>query len=523
MTLDAIKATPGYRLLAPVGAMLVLLQFVIPSGNGRQAAAFLLLWIIPGLLWALWLRGASLERLLGGSGLALLLPIMLTLAASYIPGALPRWALALISVAAPAAPLVALAVRPSAWSERPEYPVWSNHHWPPLLLILLLAAALRLVNADYKEFQGDEGVIMVRAAQALSGDEMALLRHQKGPVEILLPLLPWGLGGSINEFWSRAVFVWAGWLVVPAIAVLGARWFKRSAALIVALLFAINGFAIAFSRIVQYQSLVLLWTVLSLIFAHRYRQKGGTLDLILSACFLAAGLVAHYDAILAAPAVAWLIVARWRSDGSGWFRQAIPALVAGGTILALFYVPYVANPTFSSTGSYLLADRIGGLFSLSISDAWRMATFYNSSYYVIILLLLAAAGIAAARRAHDNGAAVLLLATPLLFYTLVVADPRTHVYTIFPGLTLLAGDGAAFIWNKVRVRAVRATGLFLFMLVVAASLLYVYLLFVDVTPERQRTWSENRPPYFPTTWSNRRSLACLAFRTRPAGGWHRRW
>jgi hypothetical protein len=29
---------------------------------------------------------------------------------------------------------------------------------------------------------------------------------------------------------------------------------------------------------------------------------------------------------------------------------------------------------------------------------------------------------------------------------------------------------------------------------------YVYLLFVDVTPERQRHWAENRPSFYPTTW-----------------------
>ncbi len=508
----SIRTKSGYWLLPLVGAVLVLLQFVLPLGSARQGAAFLLLWIIPAMIWALWLQGPPLTRLVGACGLALLIPVVLTLTASYVPGGLPGWTLALIALVTFLLPVCMLAIDPRAKTVELEIPAWSSFQSLALLAIVLLAVILRLINVEYKEFQGDEGVIMVRAAQALAGDEMALLRHQKGPVEILLPLLPWGLGGSINEFWSRGVFIWAGWLVVPAIAALGMRWFNRSAALVAALLFAIGGFSIAFSRIVQYQSLVTLWTLLSLIFAERYWTKGSAVDLILSATFLAGGLLAHYDAILVAPVILWLVIARSRIASRSIIKQIVPALIVGGAILALFYVPYVANPTFSNTGSYLLADRIGGEFlSWSIPEVWRMATFYNSTYYVILLLFLAAVGLGAIRRHRSKIAAILFLATPLLFYTLVVADPRTHVYTIFPALTLLAGVGATFLWSIARTRAMQALGLLTFLLVLGASLGYVYLLFVDVTPERQRTWTEHRPRYFPTTWSEPPQFGLFGF------------
>jgi hypothetical protein len=361
---------------------------------------------------------------------------------------------------------------------------------------------LRLANLDYKEFQGDEGVIMVRAAQALTGDEMALLRHQKGPVEILLAMLPWGLVGSIDELWARAVFAWGGWLVVPAVAFLGRRWFGRPSGLVAALLFAIGGFGIAFSRIVQYQSLVMLWVLLSLIHADRYRRNGASVDLALSASFLSGGLLAHYDAILAAPAVAWLVVARWRRERAGWPRHAALATATGLLLLALFYAPYLASPTLRGTGSYLLQDRVGGtLFSWSFPQAWRMATFYNSTYYVIGLLFLAIVGLAANAKRPARLAATLFLLVPVIFYTLVVADPRTHVYTMFPALALFSGAGATLAWRRLKGQSYRLPGFLLFALFVVASLAYVVLLFVDVEPERQRTWAENRPRYYPTTWS----------------------
>ena len=501
--------------LIAAGLLLLGVQAILPPGNLSQAALFLLLWIFPALLWMQWLPGMTLERFCGGAGLALLAPVLLTLLSSYIPGPLPRWSLALVVLCALFLPYLAVILRPplqtAATEDQPEERPWSRRQLLFLLFILLLAAYLRLANLDYKEFQGDEGVIMMRAAQALLGDEMALLRHQKGPVEILLPLLPWGLGGSIDERWSRVAFTWAGLLVVPALAVLGRRWYGTSSGLLAALLFALGGFSIAFARIVQYQSLVMLWGVLSLIYAHRYFRQENFINLILAAVFLAGGLLAHYDAILVAPAVGWLVIARWRqSHRRQWSAHAAAAAIVGGALLAFFYIPYLANPTIGATGSYLLQDRLGGsLLSWSIPHVWRMATFYNSTYYVILLLILTLLGIVSAKR--HQVAAILFLVVPLVFYTFVVADPRTHIYTIFPGLSIVAGVGAVWFWRRAQTRLLQRVGLALFSLLLAASLLYVYLLFVDVTPERQRTWARNRPAYFPTTWSEPPEFGLFGF------------
>ncbi|MCZ7668408.1 MAG: hypothetical protein M5U34_15050 [Chloroflexi bacterium] len=46
----------------------------------------------------------------------------------------------------------------------------------------------------------------MRAAAMITGDEAEIFLHQKGPVEILLPLSLWTLAGSINEFWARLPF-----------------------------------------------------------------------------------------------------------------------------------------------------------------------------------------------------------------------------------------------------------------------------------------------------------------------------
>jgi hypothetical protein len=96
-----------------------------------------------------------------------------------------------------------------------------------------------------------------------------------------------------------------------------------------------------------------------------------------------------------------------------------------------------------------------------------------------------------------------LLLVPLIFYALIVVDPRTHVYTIVPGAAVLGGLGGAWFARRLRARsgaslaASAAAGWFL----LCAA--YVALLFLQNHPERQRNWSSERPwpALFPVTWS----------------------
>jgi 4-amino-4-deoxy-L-arabinose transferase-like glycosyltransferase len=298
----------------------------------------------------------------------------------------------------------------------------------------------------YKEIQGDEGVILVRAAAALTGDDAELFLHQKGPMEILLPLMTWGVTGAFNEFWARLPFLWAGLLGVAALTLLARRWFNGRVAFIAGLLFAIMGFGIAFSRIIQYQTLVMLWGLLALLTATRYREEGRPLDLYVTAVFLAGGLLAHYDAVLVVPAVGWVLGSGERGVARGeWHvREWVIAGLLGAGVLGLFYAPFALNPNFGRTVRYLLNDRVGteaGLTDWSGTAVWQMMTFYNSTYFIVGLMGLLLVGLWRLWRHREGGSAVLTFLVPALFYVFVVSDPRTHVYTIFPGAIILAAVG----------------------------------------------------------------------------------
>jgi hypothetical protein len=481
--------------------------WVVPTGPIQQLLAFLLLWGWPILTWQPLMPGGETIRWLAAASLPLLLNPLLTLVAHYLPGPLPRGLLLGIAL------LVALL--PLLWEQptRPRFPHGSRQTWLILGGILVLALALRLANMGYKELQGDEGVIMVRAAAALTGDDSELFLHQKGPVEILLPMQVWGLTGAINDFWARLPFTWASLLTVATLMLLARRWFDRSVAWLAGAILAVNGFAVAFARIIQYQSLVMLWGTLALVLATEYRESGNRRALGLAAFFLAGGLLAHYDAVLVVPALAGLVLSRWwatrQPEWRPWFRSAGIGLAT----LALFYLPFVLNPNFGRTFRYLLNDRVGAgeggqWLNWSGAAAWRMMTFYNSTWTILALILLVLVAVVVLSRQRRGLTLFLHLLSPAIFYLVVVVDPRTHVYTLFPAGVIAAAAGSMFLWQKVQSLAVQARRkqiATLVLLVVALfygqALIYTTRLFVLNQPELQRTWAENQPAGYPVTWA----------------------
>jgi hypothetical protein len=482
----------------------VLLSLMSP-GHVQQGTAVLLLFVLPSISWAAQMAGDGWERGVTAISFVLLLHMFVMLLLHYLPGAVPQWGLMVVALV--------VAILPVFWQRTVEHKIHPTPtNW--FIILLVLTTLLRLPAMGYKEIQGDEGIILVRAATALLGDDAQLFLHQKGPVEILFPMLTWGTASPITEFWLRVPFLIAGVLSVIAVMLLARRWFGLWVGLIAGMLYTINGFAIAFSRIMQYQSFVMLWGMLAIFHADRFREEGKGEALGLTAVFLAGGLLAHYDAVLVVPVIVWLTWARLRM--AQWKVWGVSAL-AGLGMVAVFYLPYVRHPNFAKTRDYLLGARLGQTPSDTIvrwsgAEVWQMATFYNSLYFIVGLIGLLLVGLIVLRQ-EKNGriAAILIFAIPLLFYTVIVDDARTHVYTIFPGLIVLAALGAHKLWRRAAQPLSQRLLVGFFVAFWAISAWYVVLLFLDTTPERQRTWAENRPVFYPTTWEEPPQFGLFGF------------
>jgi hypothetical protein len=478
--------------------MILLTWLPVPTGI-RYIAAWVLLWLLPALSWARALPGDRTTRLASGSGLAFAVSGLLTLALHYLPGPFPRGA-ARWTYAVGA--LLPFGVAPAGTKDGRPRPEFARG----VLVALIIAALVRLPNLAYSEFQGDEAVIMSRAAQALEGDDGELFLHQKGPVEVLIPMSLWSLTGTTSEWQVRLPFAFMGCLAVVAIALLADAWFGPQVGTLAGMLAGIAGFLVAFSRIVQYQNVVVAMGCLALLWLTKAVEQQRDAGVLLGAAFTAYGLLAHYDAVLIGPAGLWLLGRYLFTDPARRPRRIRVLAVGvgvGALVLASFYLPFVLNPMFDRTFAYLTAGRIGGdaWFHNSLSSVWRMSVFYNALVYVVGLGLLL---VGAAVLGLGTPAAWLTFVVPFLFYAFVVIDPRTHVYTFYPGAAMLAAGTLAWLGGRVRRCARPWTyGAFAVMaLWYGLSAGYMRVVFLSHSPEYKRTWPESRHPLYPVPFSD---------------------
>ena len=483
------------------------LLLVAPPGPMRSAGALLTL-VLPGLALAeVLLSGASrLLRWTVGAGLGYAFIIGAGLALAYLPNPLSR-----LGILALADGLSLLLVVILLRSRKGTVSHGDGSRLIPLIMILLVAGFFRFASLGYSEFQGDEVKALMPAARVLEGDPNALmLERKKGPAEVLLPLLPWRLAVTTDETSARLPFALAGLGTLVTVFLLGRKLGGSPAGFAATGIAALNGLLIAFSRIVQYQAVVLWMSALAVLCAWEWYERGRTRWVLLAGVFTGIGLLAHYDALAVMPVLAYIALLSFsRSNTSGrrraWWRDVLLGALCMALVIVPFYGPYLLTPQVGTTASYL-DRRIGeGLLKNTIDKFLTYSTFYSSFIYIALTggLILAFMAwrvhsapalrripggrvwvpallvmIAVALMVWPAGltigsidlaplawlliflAAILLpspspvvqgtlcwLAVTFMGYNFLLADPRTHIYGIFLPWSLLAGAALAGLWN----------------------------------------------------------------------------
>ncbi len=391
------------------------LSLLIPSL--QLPGAILLALVLPGWGWANWLlpKRRILPLIVLSLGLSYAITSLGALALHYLPGPLRLWhLLALLNVAAIAGfgfQVSSSGFQVSGFKFRVTKPKTRNLKPETIFtaIIFLLAFFLRFTFLNYSEFQGDESLAMITAAEIIDGHDDTLFLRGKGPGEVLLPAAVWRLSSPITEGAARLPFAIAGMGGILTLYLLAEGWFSKRIALYSAAILAASGFMVGFSRIVQYQTIVLWMSALSLWAIWQWRQNKEGRWAFVSGLFLGVGLLAHYDAILVIPAIGWLFVKaegrRMKDEkqqtasssfillpSSFRFHPSAFALwlTAFLSSALLFYLPYFLDPQIGRTGSYL-EDRIGeGLLKNNLLDFLHFNSFYSSFYYVLIAGLLLA-------------------------------------------------------------------------------------------------------------------------------------
>ena len=322
-------SAPGWRWRSPSLPATCLL-LVAPPGPLRTAGALLTL-VLPGLALAeaLLSNTSRLLRWTVGAGLGYAFIIGAGLALAYLPGPLSRWGVLLLADGLSLL-LIVILLR----SGKRDASHGDGSRLIPLVMILLVAGLFRFASLGYSEFQGDEVKAMMPAARVLAGDPGALmLERKKGPAEILLPMLPWRLAETTDEASARLPFALAGLGTLATVFLLGRKLGGNPAGFAAAGVAALNGLLIAFSRIVQYQAIVLWMSALAVLCAWEWYERGRTRWVLLAGVFTGIGLLAHYDAIAVMPVLAYIALLSFsRMQHLGPATSVVARCAAGRTV-----------------------------------------------------------------------------------------------------------------------------------------------------------------------------------------------
>lgn len=421
-----------------------------------------------------------------------------------------------------------------------------------LLVILAASAPIRLWNLGYSEFQGDEALVLLRTQAVLQGIGDAMIAHRKPPGEILL-YAPFAAGlGVVTEFTARLPFALAGLAGVVAVYRLGQRMFGPRAGLAAALLLALNGYFVAFGRILQYQSVGLLLDALGVLCLYQFARPGQLRRgyAVLGAFLLAGSALTALSAVFLLPVAA---VALWprivgrrrlaRRELAVWLWP-LALLVPGALLLYLIPASQPGMLDLASAWPYL-GPRLGGsrpyfnlermLLSINhyTSSPYLLVTFGVGGIVVLEALFdrarelgqqfgsrragpalapllggldarntTAAALVAGSvallvgtrRRSLAWKLALVWAAGPLFAHLFLVRIPGTHFREIFPGLLLLVGSAAAWLYGRAPSHALRRAAVALGAVFLAASAHYVYVAWIRPWPEYQLQYPAFRHP-----------------------------
>lgn len=298
-----------------------------------------------------------------------------------------------------------------------------------VLLLLVVSAFLRFTQLGYSDFYGDEAKSLYWN-KSVSAQEF-LLNQRKGPVQFVVAWFVEQVTGGFDSQLLRLPFALAGSLAVPVLYLLLRRRFGIYVALLGTFLFSFNGFYIAFSRIVQYQSFLILFGLLGILFADIYLSNKKKIYVTLSGILLGLSFLSHYDAIFFLVAS---VVLYWKSlKKQEWFLFFSSILV----VTIPFYLPYILGGYFlNHTGGYLGRRFVRGAESPS--------TFTYMLYNPWLLALLPFVFAPITFKLKDNKmyrAVLVWFLFALFFFEIVVASPGTHIHNYILPLIILSALG----------------------------------------------------------------------------------
>lgn len=320
-----------------------------------------------------------------------------------------------------------------------------------LALVLLISFILRFYNLGYSNFYGDETKTFYLDKTVTSRE--FFLNQRKGPVQFLVV---WGvekiIGGN-DEFWTRLPFAVAGFGATIAFYFLVKELFNNRIALVSTSLFSLNGFYIAFARTIQYQSFLLLFGLLSILYALYYLksiENSRIFYAVASAIFLGLAYLSHFDAVFFGVAVGFIFIQKLIKNKAVWKEILLYHVTPFFLIIGLFYVPYIVGGYFDThTSDYLGRRLLGNSFAQNLS--WYTFWIYNPT--ILWGFLMSFMFVYFFKQARWKRHLVMVwFLTGFIALEFIFSNPGTHILNYFLPLTILVSIEIIDIYDWISNR-----------------------------------------------------------------------
>lgn len=349
-----------------------------------------------------------------------------------------------------------------------------------LVLVFAALAWLRLAHLGFSDYIPDETTVMDHYKQhGPVLDLVYLAKQRKGPMQWFAVLT--------TNFFHRDVFNELVFRIPFALAnILSILFFykflleytnNKILASSGAFLYGVNGFMVAFGRIVQYQSLNLLFSSISLYLFARFLHEGNAKLCLYGTLFFAFSLLAHWDAVFILPYIIYVFIKQ--RDLKLVFFSGLVTLV----IFMPFFVPFAFFNYFSGEQHQeYFTNRIGLRNELNLAQVRFKNTLYNPFLFFELSTILLAVSLIWVRKYLIFW---VWFVAALAAFAFFVKAPGTHVYNLIVPLVILMSAAFTEVSQLLpRDYKVIPYGLAL----IAGGFLYYqsHLIFVDL--EKQYPW-----------------------------------
>jgi len=372
-------------------------------------------------------------------------------------------------------------------------------HLGILIIIFSVFAFLRFYNLGFSEYIPDETTVVTPVKEHQSISREFLESQRKGPIQFLV-------AGTVslfnvpieNEFIYRVPFALASifGLLFAYLAVLEISN-NKAVATVAVLLLGINGFLVAFGRIVQYQSFNLLFSFAGLYFYAKslrlaLNDKGKIVNITAGLLYMFLSLSSHWDVIFFLPVYCYVFIKFIHINKDK--KLKIRFLLIHLAVFIFLVLPFVwiYLTTFLSSNAHqsYFSGRLGyvGINNQILTSKFSEFLFrnqvYHPLYFLEFLSILAVLGILYFKKSWP---VILWLAFSILVFILFVKKPGTHIYNIYIPLSILAGYGFALTTKLFRKYLI----VFPSITIALGSVFFIYqnyLLFLE--PSVEYPWTQ---------------------------------